>query len=212
VSHLLAFIPQCEAYGWNGGPEFKTRIRVLQNGRERRNADWASARHRYNLPFQNIGPEGYAGIRQLFEVCRGMLHTFLYRDPLNAVAVDEVFAVSDGRGTYQLSTLSIVDGVSYQRPVYALFVPGDDGTAIPVDPVVTADGAPITVVVDHERGTVTRSPDPPGDVLRWSGEYAVWARFNHDWLPMSIDNRRADGHAINGAVELIEDAAPEAAS
>lgn len=210
MSYLQRYIPACEAFGWNGGPEFKTRIRVTSNGRERRNADWAQARSRFSLPFQNIDAEDYAGLRQMFEVCRGALHAFLYRDPLGYVAEDQVFAIADGRDTYQLTTLSTLDGVSYQHEVYALYTPTDDGDAIPSTIEVTVNGVVTSVVVDHERGLVAFSPAPaPGAVLAWSGAYSLWVRFVNDWLPFSIDNRRGQGYALNGSVDLLELPGPE---
>ena len=62
MAHLNSYLDACAAYGWSGGPEFKTRIRLLANGRERRNADWSQGRHRYTLPFLNIGEARYRAI------------------------------------------------------------------------------------------------------------------------------------------------------
>lgn len=202
--YLREYIATCEAYGWNGGPEFSTRIVTLANGRERRNADWQQYRNRYTLPFQNIDPEGYANIRQMFEVCRAQLHCFRYSDPLGRTAVDQLFATGDGvEDTFQLSTLSVQDGVTYQRNVYAI---PDDGVL-----TVTVNGAPTTdFVVDRDRGLIVFDTPPANDaVLRWSGPFDIWVRFNNDWLPVSIDNRVSGGFAHNGSIDLIEVAPPE---
>lgn len=208
--YLRAFIDACEGFGWSGGPEFSTRIKTLQNGRERRNANWAQPRHRYTLPFLNIGQDQYRAIRQMFEVCQGMANAFLYRDQLGYSAQNQLFAVADGRTEYQLTTLSIIDGVSYQREVTALYVPDASGDCVQATPVVTVNGTPTAVTVDYDRGTVLFSPAPTiGAILRWSGEFAVWVRFDQDWLPMSIDNRRGGDYAINGNVQLLELPPPE---
>lgn len=203
--YLRAYIDQCASYGWTGGQEFQTRIRLLSNGRERRNADWSQGRHRFTIPFQNIGSEGYQAVRQMHEVCRGMLHAFLYLDPLNNEADDELFAVADGSSEYQLTTTSVIDGVSYQREVSALYIPGDNGSAVQVTPIVMVNGTPTAVTVDYDRGKVLfGAPPTPGAVLRWSGRYSVWVRFNNDWLPFSVDNRRGVDFAHNGTIELLE--------
>lgn len=208
--YLRAFIDACEGFGWNGGPEFNTRIKTLQNGRERRNANWQQSRHRYALPFLNISAEQYAAVRQMFEVCQGMLHAFLYRDPLDYSATNEVFAVADGRSTYQLIKVSVVDGVSYRRNVYALYVPDNAGASDESSPIVTVDGTPTAVTVDYDRGTVTFAVAPSaGSILRWSGEFAVWVRFDSDWLPFSIDQRRGHEYAHNGQISLLELPPPE---
>lgn len=203
--YLKAFIPACESFGWSGGPEFKTRLRVLTNGRERRNADWAQERNRYTIPFQNIGRDEYTSVRQMFQTCQGMLHSFLYRDPLDDEAAAEVFAVADGSSEYQLTKASIIDGVVYQRKIYALYTPGADGLAVQATPAVTVNGTPTAVTVDYERGTVIfGAPPTPGAILRWSGSFAVWVRFDADWLPMSLDNRRGTDYAHNGSITLME--------
>lgn len=205
MTYLRAQIEACEAFGWEGGPEFRTRIVEMQNKRERRNADWAEARHRFTLPFQNIDPDRYANIKQMHLVCRGMLHAFLYRDPLDNEADDELLAVGDGtQTTFQLSKLSVIDGVTYQRNVYAL--PG-------VTPgfAVTANDAPVaSYTLDRDRGLITfDSPPANGALLRWSGPFLVWVRFNQDWLPFSINSRSANGFVHNGTVDLIEVPPPE---
>ena len=208
MAYLRAQIEACEAFGWEGGPEFRTRIVEMQNKRERRNADWAEARHRFTLPFQNIDPERYANIKQMHLVCRGMLHAFLYSDPLDSTADDQLFAVGDGTQTeFQLSKLSVIDGVTYQRNVYAL----PDSTP---DFEVTANDSPVVAyTLDRDRGLITFDSAPPnGALLRWSGPFLVWARFNQDWLPFSIGNRTADGFAHNGSVDLIEVPPPETES
>lgn len=212
--HLRAFIDACEAFGWTGGQEFNTRIVALLNGRERRNANWAQGRHRYTVPFQNLKRAQYRAVRQMHEVCRGMEHAFLYFDPSAHEADNDVFAIGDGAASeFQLSTLSAIDGVSYQRLVRALYVPGDNGEAIESVIVVTVNGVPTAVTPDYDRGTVLFAAPPAADtILRWSGEFSVWVRFNNDWLPFSIDNKSEDEFVHNGTVELIEVPEPEAAS
>lgn len=203
--YLTRFIPVCEGFGWTGAPGFHTRIVVLANGRERRNADWAQERNRYTVPFANVSAADYASIRQMFQVCRGMAHAFLFWDRLDDTADEEVFAIADGSLGYQLTKNSILDAVVYRRTVHALYTPAADGSAVPATPIITADGAPIAVTVDYDRGIVYPTVAPaPGAVLRWSGRFAVWVRFDQDDLPWSIDNRRGPGFAHNGQVVLME--------
>lgn len=209
MAYLKTYIPACEGYGWTGAPKFQTRVEVLMNGRERRNGDWAQEKNQYTIPFLNLTDEEYASVRQVFQVCRGMLHAFLYYDPRDNQAVNEVFAIADGSAEYQLSKASTLDGVTYQRQINALYTPNDDGTASQATPIITANGTPIAVTVDYERAIIMpTSPPTPGAVLRWSGAFSVWVRFNADWLPFSIDSRNHRTAAHNGSVELIELPAP----
>lgn len=201
--YLRAFIDACEGFGWTGGPEFKTLIVPMANGRERRNADWSQGRHRFSLPFNNIDAASYRSIRQMFEVCRGMAGQFLYHDPLDPAANEETIGFGDGvNDLFQLNKVATVDGVSYQRIVYAL---GDDDAI-----AITIDGTPTSAyTLDRDRGTLVFDVAPAdGAEVQWTGPYAIWVRFNNDWLPFSIDNRMGGDYARNGSVDLIEVAAP----
>lgn len=202
--YLRSYIPGCPAFGWTGGPVFSTRIRDMSNGRERRNAMRAQPRHSFTLPFQNIRPDVYTGIKQFHLTCMGMLRAFLYRDPSDHTAENQAFGVGNGSlRTFQLSKLSVLDGVYYQRNVYAL-------PATPSDLVVTINGTPTAAyTVDRDRGLVTfNTPPAGGAVLAWSGTFDLWVRFNQDSLPFSIDNKGDDEFFHNGQVDLIEVAPP----
>lgn len=200
MSYINAYIEKCSAFGWQGGPVFKTQIVTMASGREKRNGQIAEARHAYSAPFQNINQSDYANIKQMHLVCRGQLHAFRFRDELDFEADAEVFAVADGVETeFQLRKVSTVDGVTYNRNVYALR-----------SVVVTANGAPSAPTIDMDRGLAIYGAAPAnGTILRWSGEFDIWVRFNQDDLPFSIDNRGQEGSGINGVVDLIEVPPPE---
>jgi uncharacterized protein (TIGR02217 family) len=175
----------------------------MANGFERRNGDWAEARRKFSLPFLNLSRERYVPILDMFYAARGQLHCFLYRDPLDYEADNEFIGLGDAvTDEFQLSKLTVVDGFTYQRNVYAI---PDDETI-----VVTVNGAPTAVTVDKDRGIIFFASAPALNAqIRWSGIFDCWVRFNQDYLPFSIDgpNHR------NGNVELIEmPPAPEAVS
>lgn len=196
MSYLDTFIPACGGYGWQGGPEFKTVIVEMRNGYERRNAEISQARHSFNIPYNNISPEDYMGIKSLHLTARGRLHNFKFIDELDNEAVNEVFATGNGtRTVFQLRKLSVIDGVSYERSVYVP-LPGI---------VITNNGSPATPTIDYDRGLITfSSPPGNGNALRWTGKFALWVRFNQDDLPFSIDNLRVR----SGQVSIIEDKPP----
>lgn len=196
MSYIDTFIPACGGYGWQGGPEFKTLIVEMRNGWERRNAEIANARHSFNIPYNNISPEDYAAIKQLHLIARGRLHNFKFIDELDSEADNEPFATGNGVQTvFQLRKLSAIDGVSYERNVYVP-LPGV---------VITNNGSVAAPTIDYDRGLVTFSSAPAnGNVLRWTGRFALWVRFNQDDLPFSIDNLRVR----SGQVSIIEDKPP----
>ena len=216
--YVQAYIKTCEAYGWSGGPGFNTRIVPKLNGRERRNADWDQPQHSYEVPFQNITQPLYAPIKQMHLHRRGAWGVFLYRDRLDWQAEDELFAVAEaGQDEFQLAKTSVIDGVAYLRYVYALYVPDPASSASSYqeaadsDVAITVDGTPTSAyTLDRDRGTVLF--DPPmagGEVLRWSGTFSLWVRFQNDKLPFSIDNRSGGQYVTNGSVQLLEMPPPE---
>lgn len=200
MAYLNVYLDVCAAYGWNGGPEGKTQIVEMANGRERRNADWDDVRHRYILPFLNIKKEQYRVIKNHHLVCRQMLHAFRYRDHLDDRAEDEFFGLGDGTTTtFQLSKFSELDGIVYQRRIYAIPTEPDD-FEVYVNGVATT-----AYTLDRDRGVIEFDAAPAEDAsLTWTGTFDVWVRFAQDWLPFSIDNL----NAVNGSVDLIEVAPP----
>jgi len=209
-SYLRRYIPACETYGWNGGPGFSTRIVMKQNGRERRNADWSQPQFGFSLPFQNLRHQSeYAPILQLFLNRRGAWGCFLYSNPLSDTAEDELFAVAAaGQTEFQLRMDATLDGVVFQRDVHALYEPDPDepGAALESDIEITADGvASPGWAIDYDRGKVLApAPMTGGEELRWSGRFSHWVRFVSDRMPMSINNRSAEGFRVDGSIDLLE--------
>lgn len=200
MSHLDAYLAPCPAYGWSGGPQFKTAIEFLENGDENRNADWIEARHAYTAPFMNIGKDAYREIKQMFLSCHGMLNVFRFVDELDNEADDEQFGTGNGvTDLFQLNKVSTTDGVSYTRNVYAIRL----GTTI----TVTVNGTPTTAfTVNNRTGQILfDSPPANGAVLRWSGFFDIWVRFATDTIPFSLDNP----NATNGDVSVMEVPAPD---
>lgn len=210
--YLKAYIPACEAYGWEGGPEHKTRIVQLRSGRERRNAEWVQPQHFFSLPFQNITQPQYAPVKMMHMNRRGRWGAFLYRDRSDWQADDEALVVAEaGQDTFQLGKWSLIDGVTYYRHVYALYVPGSDWAAEDSEISITVNDAPAsTYVLDRDRGLVIfDTPMSGGEIIRWSGAFSIWVRFDNDRLPFSIDNRSGGEYVMNGQVDLLEMPPPE---
>lgn len=206
-SYRRAYISTCEAFGWEGGPTYNTSVVTLRNGHERTNADWDQPQHAFSLPFLNIIPGLYAPIKQMHLNCRGRNGRFLYRDRLDWQADSELIGTaSAGQTLFQLGKRSTIDGVTYYRAVHALYAPADDGVAMQAAPsVMVNDVAASAHTVDYDRGTITFGAGlTEGDVVRWSGAFSLWVRFDNDKLPFSIDDRSGDDFVVNGTVDLLE--------
>lgn len=212
-AYVRAYIPACESYDWTGGPGFNTRIVVKQNGRERRNADWSQPQHSYSLPFQGLTQADYVPIKAMHLNRRGAWGVFLYRDPLDSVASQEVFAIAEaGQTTFQLAKQSAIDGVPYERMVRALYLPDpqNPGGVVPAPVSVRVNGAATTsYTLDPDTGVIVfASPMAGGEVLDWSGSFSLWVRFVSDRLPFTIVNRGQAGYFVEGAIDLLEMPAP----
>lgn len=197
MSHLDAYLAPCPGYGWSITPRFRTRIVDLANGDEFRNASWIDCRHEASAPFLNISLPAYREVKRMFLVCRGMLHAFRLRDELDYEATAEIFGIGDATTReFQLSKISLVDGVEYVRNVYAM----------PDVPAITINGTATTAFQFNTRtGRIKFTTAPAAAaVLRWSGTFDLWVRFSTDDMPFSFD----DINATNGQVGLIEVPAP----
>ena len=212
MSYLRAYIRACEGYGWEGGPEFSTRIVRMANGRERRNAEWSQPQHFYAVPFANLVQSQYAPIKQMHLNRRGRWGCFLFRDRLDDYADNETFAVAEaGQTEFQLAKWSVIDGVSYHNEINAIYLPNDDGSAQSNTVEITVNDNPAgSHVIDRDRGIVTFDTAPSdGPVLRWTGGFSCWVRMDQDRLPFSIDNKSGGEFVVNGGVELLEQPPPE---
>ncbi len=212
-SYIRRFIPTCETYGWTGGPSFNTRIVRKLNRRERRNADWDQPEHFFTLPFQGLTQAKYAPIKRMHLNRRGAWGVFLYCDRLDDTATNELFAVAEaGQDTFQLAKQSELDGVPYQRFVFALYLPdpNDPGAAMDAPVAISVDGVPTTAyTLDRDTGKVVfDSPLAGRELLTWSGRFSLWVRFESDKLPFTIVNRGAGGFFIEGSINLLEEPPP----
>lgn len=204
--YIREYIRACEAYGWDGGPEFSTQITPMANKREKRNAQWSQSRFFASLPFQNIKQEVYGNVLDMFEDRMGRWGAFLYNNPIADLAVDEEFAIAAaGETVFQLGIMVGRPGRQRRRNVTALYVPGPDGTALEAAITIKVDGVEEAgFTVDHDTGTVEFDVPPGADaVLTWSGRFSHWVRFDQDRLPFSIDSRSGDGYVLNGSVDLV---------
>ncbi len=187
----------CPAYGWQGGPEFNTRVVGLRNSHERRNANAGIGRHRYLLPFLNIAQAAYLQeIHALFNAARGRLHSFKVKDHHDYAASGEPLGDAPaGTAAVQLIKTYAAGAESYVRTITKPI-----GGAI-----VYENGSPKSGALSTTTGLFTPTdPWASEAALTWSGEFRVPVRFNNDALMSSIDNVRGDGYAINLSLELIE--------
>lgn len=173
MSYIATELPRRIAAGFRGGPEWKTSIVRLDNGREARNKDWAYGRYRYVANFGAFNEADRTALVSLFHAAGGRFAAFLFRDPTDCVASGESISPSIGtttpvqlKKTYAFGAASQVSLI--QAPVAATVI-------------VYKDGSPVTVTVDPLTGLVTPSGNWAAGTYTWSGQFCRWVRFDSDW-------------------------------
>jgi len=203
-------IPPVPGFGWQGGAEFDTLIRQLNNGRNRRLPRRTIGLHRYVCPMKNIPRAAALQIKRVHMAMLGSAHTFLHLDYLDFEAEAEEFGTGDGSTVaFQLKkTYDPGGGATYERDITKPDVDGDisvNGDAgLPL--VVYVSGVETAATVDPATGIITFAAPPAlGASLTWTGRHYVCVRFNRDDLPFSIDDKSGTVFITNGTLELIEE-------
>lgn len=185
------------AFGFQCGPTFQTTIVSLKNGREIRNADWSTAKHKASAQYNGLTQAQFLYLKDLHLSCRGAVYAFLFRDWTDFNAADAQFGVGDGTTkTFQLSkTSSLPGGTPYVRTVRA----PEAGVVVKAAGVVTA------ATVSTADGSVMFGAAPAsGATLTWSGKYLLVMRFANDDLAATIVDKSNGQFVLSGSVDLIE--------
>lgn len=183
-----------------GGPMYSTQVVAVAGGAEQRNARWAAARRRYEVGSALRTEAQFAAVRECFEMARGRLHSFRFKD------------WADYRATTAEGNALLVSGSVYQlRKRYG-------SGAYAVDRVISKlvsgrvliyrnGAADITgaTTIDAATGRITVTGHTGGDVYTWSGEFDVPVRFDADELRASVVDRTEEGLLLQWeSVPLVE--------
>ena len=187
--HNVVF-PEDYSQGATGGPEFRTTIVVTGSGYEQRNADWATARGKWDLSRMLYDEVARDAAIAFFRARRGMAHSFLFKDwndyfvGMQWNATTKVlehsgshnFASGTGAQTvFQLVRIYDSGGQTERRKITR------PKSAIKV--YVNGTEQLSGVTVNYSTGTVTFTSAPSnGAAIGWSGEFYVPVRFDTDQL------------------------------
>jgi uncharacterized protein (TIGR02217 family) len=182
------------ARGSRGGPERRTEIVELGNGREERNSRWANSRRTFNAGYGVKHVNDLAAVIRFFEERRGRLHGFRYRDPLDhlSCAINQTPATNDqsigiGDGTTAVFQLSKLYGVSINPYRRAIVKPVIGTVLVAVNGVAKTLGTQVTL--DAVNGLLTFLPGniPPNAANITTGfEFDVPVRFDTDRLDIDL--------------------------
>lgn len=183
-------LPLAVDIGSRGGPERRTEIVALANGREARNTPWAHGRRRYDIGGALASLDHLHLLTAFFEARRGRLQAFRFRDPADhkSCAPSQVPSALD-------QPLGIGDGAETQFQLVKMYGDGEDAYARPIrkpvsgSVIIARDGDIVTPdTLDLARGLVTfATPPEEGAVLTAGFLFDTPVRFDLDHLAIEIE-------------------------
>lgn len=206
--HEVLF-PLSLAMGAAGGPERRTEIVTLANGREERNSPWSGSRRRWNA---GVGVRSLDDLHLLlafFEARKGRLHGFRWRDPVDwkscapsqtPSSIDMPLGVGDGaRTVFPLIKRYESGGVWSDR---AIVKPVSGTVRVAVDGSELVEEAGFTI--DHATGLVALASAPGESVSVSAGfEFDTPVRFDADRLELSFEAFGAGAAPDAPVIEIL---------
>jgi uncharacterized protein (TIGR02217 family) len=179
--HEVQFPPDI-SYGASGGPGYSTTVVTTVSGHERRNANWAMARGRWNVAHGLKKREQVAELIAFFRARRGRAYGFRFKDWADYQALAQSLGVGDGTSkTFQLLKLYPSGGVVETRLISKPVA----GTV-----KVYRDGVEATTgwSVDTATGLVTFTTAPTAGVqITTDFDFNVPVRFDSDQMDVTIE-------------------------
>jgi len=170
-------------------PAFSTTVVTAGGGAERRNADWASARTRYDAG-PGVRSEADVGVLlDFFRARMGRARAFRFRDPFDWRATEELLGTGDGANR----RFALVR--RYGQAARRITRPVAGSVA------VTVDGVAAAATVAAGGWAVLGTAPPAGAEVRASFAFDVPVRFAEDSLTVS---RATWGAGEAASVPLIE--------
>jgi uncharacterized protein (TIGR02217 family) len=206
--HEVPF-PLSLALGATGGPERRTEIVTLANGREERNSPWAGSRRRWNV---GVGVRSLDDLHLLitfFEARRARLHGFRWRDPVDwkscapsaePAATDQLLGVGDDAETeFQLVKRYESGGEAVER---AIVKPAAGTVRVAVDGIELTPG--VGFAVDVTTGLISLTTPAAALAPVTAGyEFDTPVRFDVDRLDVSREAFGAGAVPDAPVVEIL---------
>lgn len=179
--HEVQFPPDI-SYGASGGPGYSTTVVTTVSGHERRNANWAAARGKWNVAHGLKKREQVAALIAFFRARKGRAYGFRFKDWTDYQAFAQVLGVGDGAiKTFQL-VRRYASGGEIETRLIAKPVSGT--VKIYRDGVEAVSGW----TVNTATGLVTFTTAPASGVqVTADFEFDVPVRFDSDQMDITIE-------------------------
>lgn len=179
--------------GFSAMPVRFTRVRSLQNGHERRNANWTQARRRYTGRYGNFTREQREELMNCVMACSGQLYAFLFKDWSDYSVTGQSLGVAPSGST----AVQLVKTYTFGNQAHSRTITRPVANTV----VVYQSGVAKAGTVDATTGLFTPSTAwTPGAPLTADFEFNVPVRFASDETEFVLPHR--DITEVN--VELIE--------
>lgn len=184
--HDVSFPPGI-ALGSRGGPVRRTQVVTLSSGHERRAAQWAQSRRRWNAGYGIKSARDIEALIAFFEARQGRRFAFRWRDPFDyssapageaPAATDQLIGTGDGTQT----VFSLVKRYAPGGPARAITKP------VAGSVMAAVDGLPAAASSDPLSGLLTFAVPPPAGAEVTAGFlFDLPARFDTDELVVSLE-------------------------
>ena len=195
MSILEARLADQVSIGFQVVPRYSTRIVPLDNGREKRNANWTKAKRRYTAAFLTFTDAQFALVLALFHAVRGSAYSFRFKDWTDYKATLESLGTSPGANLTPVQLVKTYINSSYStartitKPILLGFTLFENGIAK-------------AGTLDTTTGLFTPTTNwTAASALTWTGEFDVPVRFEGDELPVTVTDYKFNSTAL----ELVED-------
>jgi uncharacterized protein (TIGR02217 family) len=179
--HEVQFPPDI-SYGASGGPGYSTTVITTVSGHERRNANWAMARGRWNVAHGLRKREHVAELIAFFRARRGRAYGFRFKDWTDYQALAQSLGAGDGATTSFQLVKHYASGGEIETRVITKPVAGT--VKLYLDGVEASSGWS----VDSTNGLVTFSTAPTvGVQITADFAFDVPVRFDSDHMDLTIE-------------------------
>lgn len=198
--------------GARGGPERRTQVVELTDGREERNGQWADSKRRFDVSYGIRNADDLSAVVAFFEARAGRLYGFRFKDWLDyksclpsgiPAATDQVLGTGNGSiKSFRLRKQYASGAFAWWR---AIRRPVAGSVKVALGGVQQASGWS----VDTMTGIVTFCAAPANGVSVTAGfEFDVPVRFDTDMLDVTLDFERTGTITSIPLIELREEDAP----
>lgn len=191
-------LPERLSLGVTGGDEFNTTILALASGFEQANVNWSDAGGRWETARILDTAEKLAEMRAFFRARFGRAYGFRFKD-FTDYQFDQV--VGEGTGAEQSIQLfkRYTSGGHTQDRILQKIVAGS--YRVYFDDVLQAEGSPSFVDINTGMLTVVAGV---GTQIRVTGEFDIPVRFDADYFPLTVMDKKSDGTLIvSGSLPIV---------